>query len=396
MGRGPAVRVGEHGPAAGPGRLGAGEGAPLDRPSPPPFVPALTGVRAFAALWVMLLHLTEVTTVLVPEGAARAFGFIAWPGSLGVDVFFVLSGFIISYNYEARFAGSFDRPRYLGFLRARLARIYPVHLVLLLALVVVVRGVGVAPGGGIDPARWSTQQLVESLVLVHAWVGHTAAWNSVSWSISSEWLAYLLFPLMVRAARQVVRLSGAALVLAIAALASVPAMRSTVERLVAGTPAMPPLQIVAEFLTGCVIYQLYRQGRGRAGLAAHPGWVLVAMVLGAAVLFRLGAPAAWSVMLVPPLILGLAYGQGRATRVFAHPLMVYGGKISFALYMTHYLWLWVMHYVFPLATLVDASLPVRIGWVLAHALPMPLVAAATYHLVEEPARHWLMRGARRA
>jgi peptidoglycan/LPS O-acetylase OafA/YrhL len=159
-------------------------------------------------------------------------------------------------------------------------------------------------------------------------------------------------------------------------------------------PALPPLQIVVEFLLGCVAYQLYRQGRGGGGLAAHPGWTLWAIVIGAAVLYRAGAPAVWVMVLVPSLILGLAYGHGTLTRIFAHPVMVYGGKISFALYMTHYLWLWVMHYVFPLETLAAASLPVRIGWVFAHAIPMPIVAAATYHLIEEPARRWLMRGRR--
>lgn len=371
------------------------EAAASARAGGPPFVPALTGVRAFAALWVMLLHLTEVTSVLLPAGVARAFGFIAWPGFLGVDVFFVLSGFIISYNYEARFVGPVTGARYLGFLRARLARIYPVHVVLLLALVVVVRGLGVDTGT-IEPERWSTRQLVESLVLVHAWLGHTGAWNSVSWSISSEWLAYLLFPAMVRVARQVVRLGAIAVWVAIAAIACVPAVRATIERLAAGTPSLPPLQIVAEFLVGCIAYQLFRAGRARGGLIARPGWTMAALVLGAAVLFRVDAPAMWVVPLVPALILGLAYGHGRLTRIFAHPLMVYGGKISFALYMTHYLWLWVMHHVFPLATLATASLPVRIGWVFAHALPMPVIAAATYHLVEEPARRWLMKGAHRA
>jgi peptidoglycan/LPS O-acetylase OafA/YrhL len=362
----------------------------------PPFVPALTGVRAFAALLVMLFHLTEVTTVLLPPAAAQAFGFIAWPGALGVDVFFVLSGFIISYNYEARFARSFEPRRYGSFLRARLARIYPVHLVLLLALVLVVRGLHVSPPGEMDPARWSTQQLVESLVLVHAWVGHTAAWNSVSWSISSEWLAYLLFPALVRAARAIVRLTGGALVAAIVAIAVVPAVRATIAHVEPSTPALPPLQIIAEFLLGCVMYQLYRQRRGDGGPSARPGWLLLAIVVGAALLFRLGAAQWWIVPLVPPLILGLAYGRGRLTRVLAHPLLVYAGKISFALYMTHYLWLWVMHRYVPLATLATHGLPVRIAWVLAHALPMPIIAAVTYHVIEEPARHWLMRGARPA
>ncbi len=370
------------------------EGGGAVRAGTPPFVPALTGVRAFAALWVVLLHLTEVTAVLVPGRAAAAFAFVGSPGFLGVHLFFVLSGFIISYNYEGRFADRFVVARYLGFLRARLARIYPVHVVLLLMLVVVVRGLGVDPGGGIDPARWSTTQLVESLVLVQAWIGHTAAWNSVSWSISAEWLAYLLFPVMVTASRQLARLGRTSVWLVVVAIMWVPA--------IPGKPDLPPLTIGVEFLAGCVMYQLYRQGRGRGGLTARPGWALLALVLSSAVLHRLGVAPLWAVPLVPALILGLAYGQGRLTRWFASPVMVYAGKISFALYMTHYLWLWVMHYLFPLTVagpqtraLVEYGLSARVVWVFVHALPMPLVAAATYHLIEEPARHWLMKGARR-
>ncbi len=358
----------------------------------PSFLPALTGVRAFAALWVMLLHLTEVTSVLLPEPVARGFALIALPGFLGVDVFFVLSGFIISYNYDAKFVGRVELGRYLRFLRARLARIYPVHLVLLLALVAVVRGVGVDPGAGIDPSRWSTAQLIESLLLIHAWVGHTGAWNSVSWSISSEWLAYLLFPALGRIARAVVGLSVTASWAALVVIALLPAIRAFVAGWVDGVPALPPLQIVSEFLVGCITYQLFALGRGRGGLARWPGAILAALVTMAAGLHHWhgAAGAALVVPLVAPLLLGLAHGDGRVTRVFSHPIMVYGGKISFALYMTHYLWLWVMHYLFPLASLTDHALPVRVAWVLAHALPMPLVAAATYHLVEEPARRWLV------
>ncbi|MBL8627913.1 MAG: acyltransferase [Myxococcales bacterium] len=359
----------------------------------PPFVPALTGVRAFAAGWVMVLHLTAVTAVLLPPTAAKLFGFVALPGFLGVDLFFVLSGFIISYNYEAWFVERVEWRRYLQFQRARLARIYPVHLVLLVALVGAVRGLGIDAGAATDPARWSTVRLIESLVLIQAWLGHTDVWNAVSWSISLEWLAYLLFPAMVWVARRVGRLGPVGLALTLVAITAVPGSRAVMERLVPGTPSLPPLQIISEFLAGCVTYQLFRQQRGRTSLAAHPGWLLLALVVVASVMNHVGVPAACAVPLVPPLLLGLAYGEGRISRWFAHRAMVYGGKISFALYMTHYLWLWVMHHKFPLATLATHGLPMRLAWIAAHALPMPLIAAAVYHLVEEPARHWLVRRA---
>jgi peptidoglycan/LPS O-acetylase OafA/YrhL len=65
-------------------------------------LPALTGVRAFAAFWV-LLHMLVVIGALVPDPYASIARFFGPAGSLGVDVFFVLSGFIISYNHAEIF-----------------------------------------------------------------------------------------------------------------------------------------------------------------------------------------------------------------------------------------------------------------------------------------------------
>lgn len=386
-------------PRTSPGAGGDGGAAPAtptsDQPRAdqgrPPFVPALTGVRAFAAFWVMCLHLMIVAALLLPASVAKVFVFLSSPGFLGVDLFFVLSGFIISYNYETWFVAGIDWRRYGQFQRARLARIYPVHLVLLLALVVAVRGLGIDAAASTDASRWSTIRLVESLFLIQAWLGHTDAWNAVSWSISLEWMAYLLFPVMVWAARRIARLGAVGTVVVLVAVAAVPGIRGVIEQHVPGTPSLPPLKIITEFLAGCITYQLFRENRGRTWLTAHPGALLATLVLGAAMLSHWGISAACAVPLVPPLILGLAYGRGLLSRWFAHPALVYGGKISFALYMTHYLWLWVLHSRVDLTSLATASLPVRLGWFAIHAVPMPIIAAAVYHLIEEPARHWLVR-----
>jgi peptidoglycan/LPS O-acetylase OafA/YrhL len=107
-----------------------------------PFLPALTGVRAFAALWVFSMHMAAVVTAMLPGRVASAWAFVTTPGFLGVDLFFVLSGFIISYNYAAIFDNRFDVTRWGRFLWARLARIYPVHFVLLIALAAAVLGMG--------------------------------------------------------------------------------------------------------------------------------------------------------------------------------------------------------------------------------------------------------------
>ena len=114
-------------------------------------------------------------------------------GYLGVELFFTLSGFILCHVYLDSVAdGGF---RYFGFLWARLARIYPLHLATL-------AGVGVmalaaqAAGRTIEASVLSWSSLPANLLLVHAWgFAPVAGWNHPSWSISAEWFAYLTFPL---------------------------------------------------------------------------------------------------------------------------------------------------------------------------------------------------------
>src|SRR5512135_599191 len=89
-------------------------------------IPSLTGLRAFAAWWVVFFH----CSFLLPAALPKVYWF-ARLGYLGVDLFFVLSGFIISYNYWDKLA-SFSVKAYREFLWLRLARLYPVHLFTLL------------------------------------------------------------------------------------------------------------------------------------------------------------------------------------------------------------------------------------------------------------------------
>ena len=150
----------------------------------------LTSLRFFAALWVVAYHywpsLTGGYPVLVDKGY------------LGVELFFVLSGFILAHVYLDD-AGA-GRLNYGRFLWARLARIYPVHLVTL-AAIGLMGALALALG---YPMRhqvivWSV--LPQTLLLIHAWgTASVSAWNHPSWSISAEWFAYVFFPLFAAAA----------------------------------------------------------------------------------------------------------------------------------------------------------------------------------------------------
>ena len=161
--------------AAAPGRAGR-----------PPAITALTGLRFAAAAIVMVEHFPRLFPGLDPLAASQ--------GGAGVGLFFVLSGFVLVYNYGARFATG--AAGYGRFLRARLARVYPFHVICLVLVTVVFalqRNPAVTHPGGSSVVGW-----LANLVLVHAWVPSLSfhSWNGPSWSISDELFFYAVFPVL--------------------------------------------------------------------------------------------------------------------------------------------------------------------------------------------------------
>src|SRR5438105_12889916 len=102
------------------------------------YVPALTGIRALAALLVLGMH----TEQNVPAGLHSILPFFS-RGYLGVDFFFVLSGFIITHVYLASLARP-SRSAVKIFLWHRFVRLYPVHVSVLAGLVIVILLAGAA------------------------------------------------------------------------------------------------------------------------------------------------------------------------------------------------------------------------------------------------------------
>ena len=115
-------------------------------------------MRVFLALGVVLFHY-QLHWTLPPEAAG-----LLNRARLGVDVFFIQSGFIMAHVYLRD-----GRPlNYPKFLAARFARIYPAHLFILVAMLVLVL---VAPllGVGLEPGRFNAGDFVQTLILVQAW-----------------------------------------------------------------------------------------------------------------------------------------------------------------------------------------------------------------------------------
>lgn len=126
---------------------------------------------------------------------------------IGVDLFFLLSGFILYYVYGSAFSNQVTAQDWFRMMQRRLARIYPLHLLTLLMVIVLMRFKILQSDVGI---------LVGNLTLVQAWgLYDRFEFNSPSWSISCEFAAYVAFPFIVLILHRLAGVRGAVLLLAV-------------------------------------------------------------------------------------------------------------------------------------------------------------------------------------
>ncbi len=343
----------------------------------------LTALRFAAALWVVAYHywpdlgLAEAQT---PRLIAK--------GYLGVELFFVLSGFILCHVYLTPFGEG--RFRYGPFLWARLARIYPLHLATLVGIGLM-GGAALAAGFTISHPVLDWPSLPANLLLVQAWgLAPQAAWNHPSWSISAEWSAYLSFPAFAWVAWRLRARPNLAVALALVLLFALYAAyeRATGQLLTRATIAWGPLRILPCFAYGCAVWLLWRSGVVRSRREAKLGAAAAAAALLASVLA--GAPDAAIVAACGGLILALAGLTSTGSRLLSGPAGVYLGEISFAVYMVAIPWqLLFINLARKGLHVGSAGLPGPL-WLVYFAGVIP-VAALAHHLVERPARAAMRR-----
>lgn len=341
--------------------------------SPPADLRALTSLRFLAAAWVVMYTFwPDLNVGLVPVAVTK--------GYLGVETFFILSGFILSHVYLQ--AAGEKQFRYGGFLWARVARVYPLHLATL-AGVMALGLAAVAAGMTIHGDVLSWASLPAQLTMTHAWgLAPAAGFNHPSWSISAEWFAYLAFPAFSFVAwrlrsRPWLAVAGAALFLAGLYLAF-----ETVAgfSLTEATFRWGALRIVPCFALGCALYLAYRRAPlKRAGL-----WT-AGFATAMAVSASLGAWDGVTVLLAGGLILGLASLTNAGAGWLASKPAVYLGEISYSIYMVCVPWqILAVNLAARMTGAEDKRLSVAV-WLAVVAL-LPVVAAASYHLLERPAR----------
>jgi peptidoglycan/LPS O-acetylase OafA/YrhL len=296
----------------------------------------LTGLRGYAALWVLLFHYTSDQQ---GDGVLLA---ILRQGICGLTVFFVLSGFILAHVYTERFSQGVDGASYLDFLRARFARVYPVHFITLLAWLVLI------PRQPADTAL----AFVLNLGLVQSWgFVNDLNWNQPSWSVSVELFAYLLFPFLFTLALRggwPVRIS--LFVAACWAVWTLPYSRLVVPFV----QEMGWSTTGLIFLYGLSLFQwlfifclgVFVQPFAQFALSrVSQNWLWDAIFLAGVGLFGLlcvDPSQLWAAAPAAVLItVGLHSDKGLGSALCGNPAALFLGRISYSLYLTHIMLMWI-------------------------------------------------------
>jgi peptidoglycan/LPS O-acetylase OafA/YrhL len=346
----------------------------------PSDIKPLTGLRFIAAFWLLLYFFWE----RMGFDPREQFGLIE-KGGMGVDLFFILSGFILAHVYGPQVEAKTFHWR--TFLWARLARVYPLHLACLLAMIGL-WAISKAIGASIQEDAFIVSQIPAHIALVQAWgVVGSDGWNFPSWSISAEWFAYLTFPVAF----------GAAALFRKAPLAGVAAAAGLFWLLVAVVHRFDmvlidmtwqggAVRIIPSFLMGIACWMVGRAVtmpalQSQIGVGISLAWVLAAASL------RFPAELLW------PGLAGFVFFLAETSKHENHSLMsskqwVYLGEISFAAYMVHLpvdiVFYQVMERVFG-----------EVQGMLAHGLGVVaiavtwVVAALAHKLIENPARNYM-------
>jgi peptidoglycan/LPS O-acetylase OafA/YrhL len=306
------------------------------------------------------------------EGDTGFFNNLIADGHLGVDLFFILSGFILTYVYGGDWVDG--RFSYRGFLWNRFARVYPLHLFMIFLFIIAYQAAYAMGMSGFEGADY--EALPFHIFAVHAWGftdGH--AWNFPSWSISAEFFAYLLVPVAFWVLMRQSLLLSMTLALFAFVCTYLFAM-VTGHTLTKMMYNFGILRISGEFMIGIALCKLFQSNKVPVSVA-RPGLVIILGAILAGSLMQINESII--VLLLAAVIFFIAQlGLEEKGNFLRHPALVYLGEISYATYMVHIL------------VIIAAEKVIPEPW--RNTLTFIVIyvgSVCLYHLVELPARKML-------
>lgn len=347
-------------------------------------IKTLTGLRGVAAMIVMLCHFLnndpyfeDYLPVLVKRGY------------LGVDMFFVLSGFVMALSYGDYFKDRFSISGFGTFLIKRFARIYPLYFVI--TIIFSLKYLYNFSGDQVFRG-YHFPDFIACLLMIQAWGFGFFCVAGATWSLSTEFFAYLAFPALAYAAfnrwAYVLLVSSVALIY----LVSSSPLRVTGDLdVVSSSSFLPIARCMAGFCLGLLTFRASQADWTKRWLSSS---ALLAVILSAMILlshFQLAD--LWLYAFFPPLVLALYLNSTLARIVFANRPTHYLGMISYSLYLIHPLFM-------PVKTRLQPIFEAYLGRP-SHSIVLMIAALCTcgtaailYRMIEVPGRRYFSQAAR--
>ncbi len=348
-------------------------------------LPTLTGVRGIAALAVFLCHAQPIVLRVLGLGPNQGLAIID-SGFRGVDLFFILSGFILFHVHAHDFA-VLDADRVKRFYMLRFFRVYPLNTLVLLLLVPLPL---LAPSfvdwhrsahlsqGAYHARDFSWAAFVQSLLLAQTWTGlKLGTWNEPAWTLSAEVFGYACFPALALLVNRL-RSSAGSLLFVLGSLSSFVLLM-----MLGGHGTNNPsgtfglIRMALCFSAGVGLSSLFHMHPRVAVFA--PGLAIVSAI---EVLTCFGEPklGVLSVFGFAGLIFALAYHQGAVACFTTAPVVMWLGRVSFSFYLIHLVPLEAFDYLSQRS--LSADRPATMTTFLA-ALALPFLLATLLHRFAE-------------
>ncbi|MEQ5052884.1 acyltransferase [Klebsiella michiganensis] len=351
-------------------------------------IKSLTGLRGIAAVTVMFYHF-NLAHALTSHSAT-----IMGHGYLMVDLFFVLSGFVISMTYGEWFANSIDRKAFLKYVFRRIARIYPLYFFMICTASILVAT------GWMD--RWPGPAVIVSALInfsmLQTLLG-VPTLNTPGWSVSAEWVASILFPfisfLFQRYGWKLILLFFVVSILVYPFIAIAPALihepkRSGIMDIWHYETIYPVIRAVAGFIVGMVLFNISKLDIVMKIIMA-PGLSLCMLLF---IIFSMTFKNADFIIiaLFPIFVLSLVNEKSLVGRLMSSKLIYRLGVLSYSIYLIHnqlnYFMLIIKSHI--LSEGINEQGATILSCIL-FALITILLSEITFRYVEKPARDYLRK-----
>lgn len=358
---------------------------------------ALTSLRGVAAILVMCHHfmfviLLDVGKVLPSKLFLKSY--------LWVDLFFILSGFVLAYVYHSVFCTEVSGSKYRKFMQTRFARIYPLHLFVLLLFVAFESMQWLSHNLGLEGAdnlaqpftgETSLDTLITNVFLVQT-LHWQAYWNQPAWSISAEWIIYFALPFLMRWLLPVAhRFPIMLAIIGLTPLVLIEWHFGDLGLYYAGWPML--IRCLCEATLGVLAFRCYQMGlfnQVASGTLLTPVFALNLVIL------ALPVPGVISVAGFVWLVLCASRLPVDQNHLLNHPVLVYLGKISYSIYLVHWL---VMDIVrdsvrFYTGVPVSEAFSLTTQLIIMGGMTLMVLGLShlTYYFIEDPMRRYLKPG----